>query len=70
MKRLLNFQGQCTRAGFMNVNEVVQLADRPAILIELEDGRTIGLMGLTKEECLACRDAFLEPVSLTVSIPQ
>ena len=64
---LLRFTGEVISIGDMPEEEVARMVFRPHLMLRLEDGRDVVLVGLTRDECKACLPAFLEAAQFTVS---
>ena len=64
---LLRLTGEVISIGDMPEDEVPKMAGVPHLLLQLQDGRTVVLSGLTREECKDCIHAFMMPARFTVS---
>lgn len=64
---LLNLNGEGIQIGDIGADELAQMTGKPALSLSLADGRVLVLVGLTRDECIQCLPAFLEPARFTVS---
>jgi len=64
---LLNLSGEGVHIGDADADELAKMAGQPSFSISLTDGRTVMIVGLTREECRQCVPAFMEPSRFTVS---
>ena len=63
---LLNLNGEGVQIGEIAAEALALMAGKPAISVRLGDGRLVVLVGMTRDECLACLPAFLSPARLVV----
>lgn len=69
MAELLRLTGEVVSIGDMPADEVPPMAGVPHLLLRLDDGRTVVLSGLTREECKACVGALLALTRFVVEVP-
>ena len=63
---ILKLSGEGVQIGELASEELAALAGQPAFSVRLEDGRTVVLVGLTRDECRACAPGFLAAATITV----
>ena len=66
MSTLLTLSGEGVTIGDLQHDEAVSFVGRAHLSVQLADGRTVAIVGLTREECLQCTDAFLAPAVITI----
>jgi hypothetical protein len=64
---LLTLNGEGVQIGDIGSDDLAQMAGKPALSVSLADGRTVVLVGMTRDECSQCLPAFLAPARFTVS---